>query len=91
MKERRKPTSTLFNARNNLASELFRACVEGRVKDIKQIKPKFMRACSEYDSRILEDERIKQEKEAKKLARINKKKNKKGNDNGNSNTKTTSI
>lgn len=72
MKARRKPTSVILNERNRLASELYRACAEGHMKDIRKLKPKFNQACESYEKRLIEDEKIQQEKEAKKLAKRNK-------------------
>lgn len=86
MKPRRRPTSVMVHERNRLAADLFRACAEGHIKDIKRLKPKFNKSCKECDIRLLEDEQIRREKEAKKLARLNKQKTKpskrKGNKDG---------
>lgn len=76
MKPRRRPTSVMLHERDRLASELYRACAEGHIKDIKKLQSKFNKACKEYDQRVAEDERIRQEKEAKKLERLNKQKTK---------------
>ena len=70
MKARRKPTSVMLNERNNLAAELYRACADGRIKDIKKIKTKFVQACISYNERAEEDERIRQEKELRKQKRL---------------------
>ncbi len=72
MKPRRKPTSVMMNERNRLASDLYRACAEGHIKEIKKIKPKFSKACEDYEKRKEEDLKIQQEKEAKRLARKTK-------------------
>lgn len=76
MKQRRRPTSAILNERDRLAAELYRACADGHIKDIKKLKQKFNKSCKDTEQRLLEDEKIKQEKEAKRLARLNKQKTK---------------
>lgn len=82
MKPRRRPTSVMLHERDRLASELYRACAEGHIKDIKKLQSKFNKACKEYDQRVAEDEKIRQEKEAKRLTRLNNKKTKHSKANG---------
>lgn len=76
MKERKKPTSTLLHERNRLAAELYRACAEGHVKDVRKLKPKFITACKVYLERFHEDERVKAEKLARQEERKRKREQK---------------
>lgn len=72
MKERRKPTSVLLHEKERLAADLYRACADGRIKDIRKIKPKFHKACEDYEKRVIEDMKIQKEKELKKKQRRKK-------------------
>ena len=71
MNQKKKPTSVLLNERNKLAAELYRACADGRVNDIRKLKIKFNLATDQYNKRIKEEEellRIKKEKQLEKEA-----------------------
>ena len=72
--KRRKPTSALLHERDKARDELYNACREGHVKDIKKLHPAFTKSCEEYEKRLEEDARIQAEKEAKRQQRKSKKK-----------------
>lgn len=72
--KRRKPTSALRHERDKARDELYNACREGHVKDIKKLRPAFTKSCEEYEKRLEEDTRIQAEKETKRQQRKSKKK-----------------
>ena len=72
MKVRKKPTSVLLNERNRCAADLYRACADGRIKNLKKLRKQFNESCKQYEARLIEETKLREEKEAKRLAKLNK-------------------
>ena len=77
--DRKKPTIVLLHERNRYRDELYRACADGRIHDLRKLKVKLKQACEVYEQRLTEEQeaaRLKLEKqklrEEKRLAKLAK-------------------
>ena len=67
--DRKRPTIVLLHERNRYRDELYRACADGRIHDLRKLKVKLKQACEIYDQRLAEEQEAARLKEEKKIAK----------------------
>jgi len=66
---RKTPTSVLKHECERLKNEIYRACADGRIHDLRKANKKFKMAQQQYRDRITEEQEALRIKEEKRLTR----------------------